>query len=124
MQPLYQAIGEPREAVPDVTSRDSRALLRELKQSRGSSPLGPARRRSVATGTATSRARKVVAGTARQIRRYAGRDAAMPTLLHELETDAEQFHRPMAPALLKEVHFASANVARSRDMSGRAMRSR
>jgi hypothetical protein len=48
----------------------------------------------------------------------------MRALLHELESEAEQFHRPMAPALLKELHFASANMARSRDMSGRAMRNR
>jgi hypothetical protein len=69
-------------------------------------------------------ARKVVKGVARRIREYAGRDVVMRALLHELESEAEQFHRPMAPALLKELHFASANMARSRDMSGRAMRNR
>ena len=69
-------------------------------------------------------ARKAVDGVARRIRKYAGRDTAMRALLHELESEAEQFRAPMAPALLKKVHFASANVARSRDMSGRAMRSR
>jgi Ca-activated chloride channel homolog len=69
-------------------------------------------------------ARQVVAGTARRIRKYAGRDAAMRDLVHALEAEAEQFRAPMPARLLKEVHFASANVARSRDMSGRAMRSR
>ena len=65
-----------------------------------------------------------MAGVARRIRKYAGRDVVMRARLHELEGEAEQFRAPMAPALLKKVHFASANVARSRDMSGRAMRSR
>jgi hypothetical protein len=46
----------------------------------------------------------------------------MRALLPELEGEAELFRAPVAPALLKKVHFASANVARSRDMSGRAMR--
>ena len=69
-------------------------------------------------------ARKAVAGVARRIRKYAGRDVVMRALLRELEAEAEQFNAPMAPAMLKEVHFASANMARSRDMSGRAMRSR
>jgi hypothetical protein len=70
------------------------------------------------------RARKAVMGVARRIRNCAGRDADMRRLVHELDAEAEQFNRPMAPAMLKEVHFASANVARSRDMSGRAMRRR
>jgi hypothetical protein len=54
----------------------------------------------------------------------ASRSATLAPRIHALEAEAEQFRAPMAPALLKEVHFASANVARSREMSGRAMRSR
>jgi hypothetical protein len=69
-------------------------------------------------------ARNAVNGVARRIRKYAGRDAAMRDLVHALEDEAEQFRAPMAPALLKQVHFSAGNAARSRDMSGRAMRSR
>jgi superfamily I DNA/RNA helicase len=44
--------------------------------------------------------------------------------LIELERETARFAAPMAPRLLKEVHFASANVARSRDLLGRVCRSR
>lgn len=69
-------------------------------------------------------ARRVLEGTAKRIRKYAGRDQAMRALIAELEAETGRFATPMPAALLKQVHFASANVARSRDMSGRAMRSR
>ena len=69
-------------------------------------------------------ARKAVAGVARRIRKYAGRDVVMRALLRELETEAEQFNAPMAPAALKSVHFMAANEARSRDAMGRSLRSR
>jgi hypothetical protein len=70
------------------------------------------------------RAQRVLQGTARRIRGYAGRDAVMRALIAELEAQADEFAAPVAPRALKQVHFASANMARSRDVSGRAMRSR
>jgi hypothetical protein len=69
-------------------------------------------------------ARRVLEGTAKRIRKYAGRDSDLRSLIAELEGETARFAAPMPARLLKEVHFASANVARSRDMSGRAMRSR
>jgi Ca-activated chloride channel family protein len=69
-------------------------------------------------------ARWVLGATAKRIRKYAGRDAEMLALVDELEAETQMFDRAMAPAMLKQVHFASANMARSRDVTGRAMRSR
>jgi hypothetical protein len=69
-------------------------------------------------------ARWVLGATAKRIRKYAGRDAVMRALVNELENETQLFDRAMAPAMLKQVHFASANMARSRDVTGRAMRSR
>jgi Ca-activated chloride channel family protein len=70
------------------------------------------------------RARRVLVGTARRIRGYAGRDPVMRAMIAELEAQADEFAAPVAPRALKEVHFMSANMARSRDVTGRAMRSR
>ncbi len=62
--------------------------------------------------------------TAKRIRKYAGRDKELRALVAELEAEAQHFAAPMPAQLLKQVHFASANVARSRDVHGRACRSR
>jgi hypothetical protein len=69
-------------------------------------------------------ARRAVEATASRIRKYAGRDPEMRALVSELETEAQQFAAPMAPAMLKEAHFAAAGSARSRDASGRSLRRR
>jgi hypothetical protein len=58
------------------------------------------------------------------MRRYAGRDRVMCALIEELSDQAVQLDRAMPVPLLKEVHFTSHAMARSRDMSGRAMRNR
>ena len=67
---------------------------------------------------------RVLGATARKIRGYAGRDPMLRELALELEGEAQRFAAPMAPSLLKEAHFASANVARCRDASGRSMKQR
>jgi Ca-activated chloride channel family protein len=67
-------------------------------------------------------ARRVLEGTARRIRTYAARDATMRALIGELEAETHRFAMPMAAPLLKEAHFSSANLARSRDVMGRAVR--
>lgn len=69
-------------------------------------------------------ARHVLQATARRIRDYAGRDARMRELVAELRAEAETFAAPMAPLMLKEAHFASANASRMRSVTGRALRSR
>ena len=57
-------------------------------------------------------------------RKYAGRYPVLRALIDQLEAQAQQFAAPMPARLLKEAHFASANVARSRDAMGRSLRSR
>jgi Ca-activated chloride channel family protein len=62
--------------------------------------------------------------TAKRIRKYAGRDPELRALVAELEAESQRFAAPMSAPLLKRAHFASANVARSRDEMGRARRAR
>jgi Ca-activated chloride channel family protein len=85
-----------------------------------------ARQEAVATNRAGDfeGARRVLEGTAKRVRKYAGRDPELRALIVELEGEATRFAAPMPAALLKRVHFASANVARSRDVLGRANRNR
>jgi hypothetical protein len=46
------------------------------------------------------RARRVLHGTARRIREYAGRDTVMRALIAELEAQADEFAAPVAPRAL------------------------
>ena len=71
-----------------------------------------------------SHARQALDSTAARIRRYAGRDPEMRALVAELEAEARQFAAPVAAPMLKEAHFRSANLARSRDVMGRSLRDR
>lgn len=70
------------------------------------------------------RARGALDATAKRIRRYAGSDAEMHSLVGELQAEAHRFAAPLPAASLKKVHFASANLARSRDDMGRSIKSR
>ena len=70
------------------------------------------------------RARWVLAATAKRIRGYAGRDPELRALAAALEGETPQFAAPMAAHMLKEAHFASANLARSRDIQGRSLKGR
>ena len=67
-------------------------------------------------------ARRRLAGTARRIATYADGDAELQRLVRELQAEGVTFAAPMPAALLKEAHFVSANVARSRDALGRSVR--
>ena len=40
--------------------------------------------------------------------------------MHALERESQEFAAPVAPMMLKSMHFASANEARSRDAMGRS----
>jgi len=60
--------------------------------------------------------------TAKRIRSYAGRDDQLRALVRELEAEAEQFAAPMPALALKEAHYSSSNLARTRTVDGRAMR--
>ena len=67
-------------------------------------------------------ARRALAATAERIRRYAGRDPEMRSLIDALEGEEQVFAAPMAEHSRKQAHFASANLLRSRDASGRSVR--
>jgi Ca-activated chloride channel family protein len=67
-------------------------------------------------------ARWALDATAKRIRRYANRDQELRDLVHALERESEDYAAPVAPLMLKEMHFASANVARSRDAMGRSIK--
>jgi Ca-activated chloride channel family protein len=67
-------------------------------------------------------AQSLLAATARQIRAYAGVDPELRALVQDLETEGRAFALPMAEASRKQVYFASANVARTRDAQGRSIK--
>ncbi|MEO8437748.1 MAG: VWA domain-containing protein [Chloroflexota bacterium] len=69
-----------------------------------------------------SGARRALDATAKRIREYAGHDQVMLDLVEELGHEGVTFAAPMAEPRLKEAHFASANMLRSRDASGRAVK--
>ena len=83
---------------------------------RGSTP-------SRATASATSaRPSGGSTSTAKRIRGYAGRDPELRALVAELEAEAQHFTAPMPAMALKEAHFNASNTARSRDLTGKALR--
>ena len=65
-----------------------------------------------------------LSAVAKRIRGYAAGDLALGTLVAELERDATEMAAPMAAMELKERHFASYNVARTRTESGQARRAK
>ncbi len=67
-------------------------------------------------------ARSAIASVAERISSYAGRDPELRELVKALQAEQTVFAAPMAEASRKSLHYASANVARSRDASGHAMR--
>ncbi len=67
-------------------------------------------------------ARWAISSVAERIRAYAGSDPELNDLVSTLDAEQWAFANPMAEASRKSHHYASANVARSRDASGHAMR--
>ena len=67
-------------------------------------------------------ARRILDATARRIRGYAGNDPELRGVVDELTREEITFAAPMPERSLKRVHFASANLLRSRDASGRSVR--
>ena len=67
-------------------------------------------------------AQRVLDATARRIRGYAGHDPEMRSLVDALARDQVAFAAPMAERSLKQTHYASANMLRSRDASGRSVK--
>jgi Ca-activated chloride channel family protein len=69
-----------------------------------------------------SGARHVLDATAARIRAYAGSDPDLRELLDTMVREEQVFAAPMAEPARKQAHFASANLLRSRDASGRSVR--
>jgi Ca-activated chloride channel family protein len=67
-------------------------------------------------------ARRVLEATAGRIREYAGHDGDLTDLVENLVREERVFAAPMAEPSRKQMHFASANMLRSRDASGRSVR--
>jgi Ca-activated chloride channel family protein len=67
-------------------------------------------------------AKHALEATAKRIRSYAGRDEQLRALVRELEAEGEQFAAPMPAMALKEAHWNSSLLARTRTVDGRAMR--
>lgn len=67
-------------------------------------------------------ARRLLKRTESRIRSYAGRDAELRAIVSELDAEAPAYLRVMAAPEHKQRHFASANVARSRDAAGKAIK--
>ncbi len=68
------------------------------------------------------RARSAISSVAERIRSYAGGDTELRELVKTLESEQQVFAAPMAEASRKSRHFASANLARSRDGTGRSVK--
>jgi Ca-activated chloride channel family protein len=60
--------------------------------------------------------------TAKRIRGYMARDAELRDIAEALEGETHQFAAPMSAVHRKAAYFASANMARSRDASGRSLK--
>ena len=67
-------------------------------------------------------AARALKGVARRIRAYAGRDVELRALLSELEAEQPVYMMAMTPMDLKQRHFATSNLARSRTAQGAAIK--
>ena len=65
-------------------------------------------------------ARRALRGVARRIAGYAGADPELGGLVAELKAEEQQFATGRPERMLRETHFASQNVMRSRDPRGSA----
>ena len=69
-------------------------------------------------------AQAALAAVAKRVRSYAGRDAALRELVGRLEEESQLLAAPMAPADRKQMYFASHASLKSRDMFGKATKTR
>jgi Ca-activated chloride channel homolog len=67
-------------------------------------------------------ARRVLEATAGRIREYAGTDRETTALAESLTRERAAFSAPMPEQDRKQLHFASANLLRSRDAQGRSVK--
>lgn len=69
-----------------------------------------------------SGAKRVLDATAARIREYAGSDQELRDLVDTLRQEEQVVAAPMVEPARKRMHYASANMLRSRDASGRSVR--
>lgn len=62
--------------------------------------------------------------TARRIEKYAGADPELLAIIASLRERHAVYSRPMMPTMSKSEHFSSTNMARMRESSGKAFRSK
>src|SRR5688500_3979454 len=67
-------------------------------------------------------AQAALAAVVKRIRSYAGRDAVMRALIHELEGEASVLAMPLAAAAAKEMHFRAYASLKMRNADGSAFR--
>ena len=67
-------------------------------------------------------ARRILDATGARIRAYAGDDPELQALVGSLAQERDWFSMPMSEPLLKQTHYASANLLRSRDPQGHSVR--
>ena len=102
------------------------AQPRDVEVDRAVARVFAARARQEATGLNRdgdyARARSALAGVAKRIRSYAGRDPEMRALIGELESRVAEVAAPMPEASRKQMYFESYASVKSRDISGKALR--
>ncbi len=108
----------------DDPANDAQARDREVDRAVAGAFAARARQEAVARNRAGdfAGAKRVLDTTAARIRDYAGNDPALLDLLETMDREEQVVAAPMAEPARKHMHFASANVLRSRDASGRSVR--
>jgi hypothetical protein len=108
----------------DDRANDAQARDREVDRAVAGAFAARARQEAVARNRVGdfAGAKRVLDTTAARIRDYAGNDPALLDLLETMDREEQVVAAPMAEPARKHMHFASANVLRSRDASGRSVR--
>ncbi|MBA2373312.1 MAG: VWA domain-containing protein [Chloroflexi bacterium] len=125
--PTGRAAAEPARLVwTYATDRANDEQTRDGEVDRAVARIYAARARQEAVGLNRvgdyQAARRVLEATAKRIRGYAGRDPELRGLAERLTEELVVYAAPMAEASRKQLHFASTNVARTRDAQGRSVK--
>ena len=108
----------------DDRSNDAQSRDREVDRAVGQSFAARARQEAVRRNRLGDfeGARRILETTARRIGAYAGDDPVLGAFVDSLTREWVTFSAPMTERSLKKVHFASANLLRSRDAQGRSVK--
>ena len=117
--------GDRRAGGTRITPRTtpSRATARSIASSPACSPSAPARRpwRSTAMGQ-YDEAAKVIDGVRRRVAAYAGSDAELQGIAHELAEQKPAYAAAMPELMRKQTHFAASVGLRSRSVDGKSQK--